>query len=134
MLWRWDIQAAPPDILVTNYSMLEYMLIRPIESGIFDATREWLNSSPEYKITLVLDEAHTYTGAKGTQVAHLIRRLKDRLGIVSGDDKLRAIATSASINPAAAGDPQDLTTFTAELFGESRESFTFTRLYAFLEK
>ena len=125
MLCRWDIQAAPPDILVTNYSMLEYMLIRPIEANIFDATREWLDSSPGNKITLVLDEAHTYTGAKGTEVAHLIRRLKDRLGITSGDDKLRAIATSASINPAAAGDPQDLTKFTAELFGEPRESFTF---------
>ena len=123
MLCRWDIQAAPPDILVTNYSMLEYMLIRPIEAGIFDATREWLDSSPDNKFTLVLDEAHTYTGAKGTEVAHLVRRLKDRLGIASGDDKLRAIATSASINPAA-GDPQDLTKFTAELFGEPQESFT----------
>ena len=36
MLCRWDMQAAPPDILVTNYSMLEYMLIRPIEAPIFD--------------------------------------------------------------------------------------------------
>ncbi len=125
MLCRWDIQAAPPDILVTNYSMLEYMLIRPIEAGIFDATREWLDRSPENKFTLVLDEAHTYTGAKGTEVAHLIRRLKERLGITSGDDKLRAIATSASINPSAAGDPQDLTKFTAELFGELPETFTF---------
>ena len=128
MLCRWDIQAAPPDILVTNYSMLEYMLIRPIEAGIFDATREWLDSSPDNKFTLVLDEAHTYTGAKGTEVAHLVRRLKDRLGIASGDDKLRAIATSASINPAA-GDPQDLTKFTAELFGEPQESFTLTPIH-----
>ncbi len=125
MLCRWDIQAAPPDILVTNYSMLEYMLIRPIEAGIFDATREWLASSPNNKFTLVLDEAHTYTGAKGTEVAHLIRRLKERLGIASGDDKLRAIATSASIKPAAAGDPQNLTKFTAELFGEPQRTFTF---------
>ena len=42
MLCRWDMQGAPPDILVTNYSMLEYMLVRPIESPIFDATRVWL--------------------------------------------------------------------------------------------
>ena len=42
MLCRWDIQAALPDMLVTNYSMLEYMLIRPIESPIFEATRCWL--------------------------------------------------------------------------------------------
>ena len=125
MLCRWDMQSAPPDILVTNYSMLEYMLIRPIETNIFDITREWLDSSQDNKITLVLDEAHTYTGAKGTEVAHLIRRLKNRLGITPGDGKLRAIATSASINPDAASDPQDLTKFTADLFGEPQESFTF---------
>src|SRR5579884_1123863 len=65
MLCRWDIQMAPPDILVTNYSMLEYMLIRPIEARIFELTRRWLESTPEARITLVLDEAHTYTGAKG---------------------------------------------------------------------
>ena len=63
MLCRWDIQAAPPDILVTNYSMLEYMLIRPIESPIFEATRCWLAGADDRAFILVLDEAHTYTGA-----------------------------------------------------------------------
>ena len=125
MLSRWDMQAAPPDILVTNYSMLEYMLIRPIEANIFDATREWLADAPENRLTLVLDEAHTYTGAKGTEVAHLVRRLKDRLGIMAGDDKLRAIATSASIDPGAAGGIDDLTRFTGDLFGEDPTTFTF---------
>ena len=125
ILSRWDMQAAPPDILVTNYSMLEYMLIRPIEANIFDATRQWLGESPDNKFTLVLDEAHTYTGAKGTEVAHLVRRLKDRLGITTGDDKLRAIATSASINPSAAGGVENLTRFTGDLFGELPETFTF---------
>ena len=125
ILCRWDMQAAPPDILVTNYSMLEYMLIRPIEANIFDATRQWLAESPDNKFTLVLDEAHTYTGAKGTEVAHLVRRLKDRLGITTGDDKLRAIATSASINPNAAGGVENLTRFTGDLFGELPETFTF---------
>ena len=125
MLSRWDMQAAPPDILVTNYSMLEYMLIRPIEANIFDATKEWLASAPDCKLTLVLDEAHTYTGAKGTEVAHLIRRLKDRLGIKAGDDKLRAIATSASIDLGAAAAVADLNRFTSDLFGEDPETFTF---------
>ena len=125
MLSRWDMQAAPPDILVTNYSMLEYMLIRPIEANIFDATREWLAEAPENRLTLVLDEAHTYTGAKGTEVAHLIRRLKDRLGILAGDDKLRAIATSASIDLAATSGVDDLTRFTGDLFGEDPATFTF---------
>ena len=125
ILSRWDMHAAPPDILVTNYSMLEYMLIRPIEANIFDATRQWLGESPDNKFTLVLDEAHTYTGAKGTEVAHLVRRLKDRLGITTGDDKLRAIATSASTNPSAAGGVENLTRFTGDLFGELPETFTF---------
>ena len=123
-LCRWDMQAAPPDILVTNYSMLEYMLIRNIESDIFEKTKQWLYASSENKLTLVLDEAHTYTGAKGTEVAHLIRRLKERLGIRSGDDKLRAIATSASIptnNPSA---DDELKKFASDLFGEPQGTFT----------
>ena len=90
MLCRWDMQAAPPDILVTSYSMLEYILIRPIESSIFDTTRAWLEKEDDRAVTLVLDEAHTYTGAKGTEVAHLVRRLKERLGIRPGSGKLRS--------------------------------------------
>ena len=123
MLCRWDMQAAPPDILVTNYSMLEYMLIRPVENPIFDVTRAWLEGGDDRAITLVLDEAHTYTGAKGTEVAHLVRRLKERLGIGSGSNKFRAIATSASI-PNVRSAEGDLVRFTSELFGEPHDSFT----------
>ena len=123
MLCRWDMQGAPPDILVTNYSMLEYMLIRPIESRIFDMTRAWLEGADDRVVTLVLDEAHTYTGAKGTEVAHLVRRLKERLGIRPDSSKFRAIATSASI-PNAQGAKGALTAFTSDLFGEPQESFT----------
>ena len=123
MLCRWDMQGAPPDILVTNYSMLEYMLIRPIESPIFDITREWLAGGDDRTITLVLDEAHTYTGAKGTEVAHLVRRLKERLGIQSGAGKFQAIATSASI-PSTPGAEGALRKFTSDLFDEPADKFT----------
>lgn len=123
MLCRWDMQAAPPDILVTNYSMLEYMLVRPIESPIFDATREWLAGGDDRAFTLVLDEAHTYTGAKGTEVAHLTRRLKERLGIEPGSGKFRAIATSASI-PSGEGAEGGMVKFASDLFGEPADSFT----------
>lgn len=123
MLCRWDMQGAPPDILVTNYSMLEYMLLRPIESRIFEATRDWLALGEGRALTLVLDEAHTYTGAKGTEVAHLVRRLKERLGIEHGSNKFRAIATSASI-PDVAGARDELRQFTSDLFGEPADSFT----------
>ena len=123
MLCRWDMQGAPPDILVTNYSMLEYMLIRPIESPVFDITRDWLAGREDRTITLVLDEAHTYTGAKGTEVAHLVRRLKERLGIEPGSGKFQAIATSASI-PSAPGAEEALRKFTSDLFAEPDDSFT----------
>jgi hypothetical protein len=123
MLNRWDMQAAPPDILVTNYSMLEYMLVRPIEDPIFRKTRQWLESGPDNCFTLVLDEAHTYTGAAGTEVAHLVRRLKERLGIGSGSTKFRSIATTASLpNEADAAD--SLLKFVSDLFGEPSTRFT----------
>ena len=123
MLCRWDMQAAPPDVLVTNYSMLEYMLIRPIESPIFERTREWLSADTTHEITLVLDEAHTYTGAKGTEVAHLVRRLKERLGLRSGSSQFRAIATSASV-PSHDGADEKLVQFVSDLFGEPGDSFS----------
>lgn len=126
MLCRWDMQEAPPDILVTNYSMLEYMLIRPIENDIFERTRRWLESDPAARLTLVLDEAHTYTGAKGTEVAHLVRRLKERLGIAPGSRSFHGIATSASI-PNKPGADGDLLAFTSDLFDEPTDRFTLVR-------
>ena len=42
-MWsRWDMQDHPPDILITNYSMMNIMLMRSMETPIFDATRQWL--------------------------------------------------------------------------------------------
>ncbi len=129
MLVRWDMQAVPPDILVTNYSMLEYMLVRPIENGIFAQTRDWLRENPDARLTLVLDEAHTYTGAKGTEVAHLVRRLKERLGLDRESPKFRAIATTASL-PNETGAEDDIFRFISDLFDEPKKSFTLVRLPA----
>lgn len=92
---RYEMQNICPDILITNYSMLEYMLMRPIEKSFWDKTINWLNESEENKLLLVIDEAHMYRGAPGGEVSLLIRRLLDRLGI--GTDKLRCILTSASV-------------------------------------
>ena len=50
LITRHEVQVAPPDLLVTNYSMLEYMLMRPIERPIFDKTREWLDQNPSEKV------------------------------------------------------------------------------------
>lgn len=126
MLCRWDMQAAPPDIVVTNYSMLEYMLVRPIEYQIFESTKEWLHNTPSARFTLVLDEAHTYTGAKGTEVAYLVRRLKERLGLEPGSPQFRTIATSASI-PNVAGSDHKLLEFISDLSGEPTNRFTLIR-------
>ena len=92
---RHEILERCPDILITNYSMLEYMLMRPIERSIFDDTKAWLEEDPNNKFILVLDEAHMYRGAAGAEVALLIRRLQNRLGIPR--ERMKCILTSASI-------------------------------------
>jgi ATP-dependent helicase YprA (DUF1998 family) len=95
LLTRHEIQKSPPDLLVTNYSMLEYMLLRPIERSIFRQTSEWLASDSRNQFLLVLDEAHMYRGVSGAEVGLLIRRLQSRLGI--SRDRMRCILTSASL-------------------------------------
>jgi ATP-dependent helicase YprA (DUF1998 family) len=68
LLTRHEVLAAPPDVLITNYSMLEYMLMRPLERPVFDATRQWLADNPNEKFLLIVDEAHLYRGAAGAEV------------------------------------------------------------------
>ncbi len=81
-MWsRWDMQDHPPDILITNYSMLNIMLMRGVESAIFDQTRQWLSSDASHVFHLVVDELHTYRGTPGTEVAYLIRSLARSAGI-----------------------------------------------------
>jgi ATP-dependent helicase YprA (DUF1998 family) len=110
-----------PDVLVTNYSMLEYMLMRPFERPIFAETRRWL-AQDGAQLLLVLDEAHMYRGAKGAEVAFLVRRLRARLGIHDRPDKLRVIATSASLGSSA--DALDaVKRFTADLTGKLPDDF-----------
>ena len=117
MITRHEVQEAPPDILVTNYSMLEYMLMRPLERPIFDKTREWLQANPEERFLLVIDEAHLYRGAAGAEVAMLIRRLRTRLGIPP--ERLQVICTSASMK-----DPNYAVEFAAQLTGKDPAEFS----------
>lgn len=116
LLTRHEVQAAPPDLLVTNYSMLEYMLMRPIERSIFDRTREWLAENPAEKFLVVLDEAHLYRGAAGAEVGLLLRRLRDRLGIPP--DRLQVICATASFR-----DKEYAPEFGSQLAGVPAESF-----------
>lgn len=94
LITRFEMQYHCPDILVTNYSMLEYMLLRPREAGIWKQTTKWLQSAPENKLLFIIDEAHMYRGSAGGEVALLIRRLFHKLGI--GRDKMQFILTTAS--------------------------------------
>ncbi len=58
LLTRWDMIATPPDILVTNYSMLNVMLMRELEQPMFDADGRWLAADEARTFTLVVDELH----------------------------------------------------------------------------
>jgi DEAD/DEAH box helicase domain-containing protein len=97
LLVRWDMIRTPPDILVTNYSMLNAMLMRDVEDAIFDSTRAWLAESDDHVFTLVVDELHLYRGSSGAEVAMVLRNLLSRLGIETKSDQFRIIATSASL-------------------------------------
>ncbi|WP_275760483.1 DEAD/DEAH box helicase [Ralstonia pseudosolanacearum] len=116
LMTRHEMQEECPDILVTNYSMLEYMLMRPIERNIFEQTSAWLASDIRNELILVLDEAHMYRGAGGAEVALLIRRLIARLGITRS--RVRCILTSASLGdgPDAVRDAEQ---FAIDLTGSS---------------
>lgn len=113
---RWDAQDAPPDILITNYSMLNIMLMRSIEAGIFDKTRRWLQADAANVFHLVVDELHSYRGTPGTEVSYILRLLLDRLGLAPDSPQLRVLATSASLD-------QGDSTFLAEFFGRDPRSF-----------
>lgn len=96
-MWsRWDMQDYPPDILITNYAMLNIMLIRDLEKSIFDKTRKWLEKDDSV-FYLVVDELHSYRGTAGTEVAYLLRTLLSRLGLEPDSPKLRIVASSASL-------------------------------------
>lgn len=97
---RWDMQQSPPDILITNYSMLSIMLMREADSPIFEQTREWL-THPGNIFHLIIDELHLYRGTSGTEVAYLLRLLLHRLGLTPTDTRLRILASSASLDPAS---------------------------------
>ncbi|MEW6402720.1 MAG: DEAD/DEAH box helicase [Chloroflexota bacterium] len=103
-MWsRWDMQDHPPDLLITNYQMLNIMLMRSVEAIIFDQTRAWLAADRTRVFHLIVDELHTYRGTPGTEVAYLLRVLLDRLGLASDSDQLRVIASSASLEDSESG-------------------------------
>lgn len=54
-----------PDILITNYSMLEYMLMRRVEDSFWNTTKRWLDADASHRLLFIIDEAHMYRGSAG---------------------------------------------------------------------
>ena len=94
---RWDMQRDPPDVLITNYVMLNVMLQRERDRAFFDLTRHWIESDPSHIFTVVVDELHMYRGTEGTEVAYLLRTFLHRLGLIDRPSQVRFIAASASL-------------------------------------
>ncbi len=97
LITRHEMYQNCPDILITNYSMLEYMLMRPIEKVIWNNTKHWLESSPDNRLLFIIDEAHMYRGSAGGEVSLLVRRVLHKLGIKRS--QVQFILTSASVPP-----------------------------------
>ncbi len=108
LISREQMQEKPPHILLTNYAMLEYLLLRPRDTALFDGEtgRHWR--------FIVLDEAHAYDGAQATEIAMLLRRLQDR--VTGGGKKLQAIATSATLGEDEPQSRAQIADFASRLF------------------
>ena len=104
LLSRDEMLKTPPDIIITNYAMLEHILLLPRNRALLkNADLRWM----------VLDELHSYTGATAIEVAFLLRKLKANLGIERGN--MRCVGTSASLDP---GRKHELVEFATDLFDE----------------
>ncbi|AFR06526.1 DEAD/DEAH box helicase [Nocardiopsis alba] len=102
-LSRERMRREPPHLLLTNYAMLEYLLLRPADLDLFEGEH-----AGHWRF-IALDEAHVYDGAKAAELAMLLRRLRDR---VAPGQNLQCIATSATVGD----DPGAVTSFAERLF------------------
>ena len=119
MMTRWDMVDRAPDIMVTNYSMLNTMMMRHFEQSIFEQTADWLKDDANNVFTLVVDELHIYRGTSGSEVAMILRALFRRLGITPDSPQLRVIATSASLDESEAS-----WRYLNQFFGVAPNTFT----------
>ena len=92
---RQQIKESPPHILITNYAMLEYLMLRPKDNSLFSG-----ENGKTWKF-IILDEAHTYSGATGIEVSMLLKRLTARL---SSND-IKFILTSATLGTSENDNP-----------------------------
>lgn len=110
MLYREDMQKVPPDILVTNFTMLEYMLLRNDDRRLF--------SRPELFRLILLDEIHTYRGTQGMEVACLLRRFDDLLHRSASSRRPEYVRVGLSATlPGDMENRKLIAKFASELFG-----------------
>jgi len=102
------IRESPPDILLTNYKMLDYLLVQP------DAQKLWQYNQPDTLRYIIVDEFHTFDGAQGTDLACLLRRLKHRLKTPA--NHLACVGTSATLGNRAS--QEDMLTYASTIFQE----------------
>jgi ATP-dependent helicase YprA (DUF1998 family) len=107
ILSRQEMRDRPPHLLLTNYAMLEYLLLRPLDMDLFatGADSKWR--------FIVVDEAHVYDGTQGAEIAMLLRRVRDR---VAPQRAIQCIATSATVGGDT--DPSAVSRFASNLFGQ----------------
>lgn len=108
---RDALRANPPDILLTNYKMLDFLLLRAADAPL------WAQQQPDTLRYLVVDELHSFDGAQGTDLACLVRRLKGRLGAAPG--QLVCVGTSATLGDGGGG---SLLGFARDIFGEAMDA------------
>jgi DEAD/DEAH box helicase domain-containing protein len=105
---REAMLSSPPDILLTNYKMLDYLLVRPRDAAL------WAENKPETLKFVVVDELHSFDGAQGTDLACLLRRLKSRLESPAGH--ICCVGTSATMGGPERG--EKILEFASEVFSE----------------
>ncbi len=104
---RDTMRKAPPDVLLTNYKMLDYLLLRPKDRTL------WEHNAPEVLRYVVVDELHTFDGAQGTDLSLLLRRLRARLR--TPDGHLICAGTSATLGD---GDTLPLREYARQIFAD----------------
>jgi ATP-dependent helicase YprA (DUF1998 family) len=103
---REEMLDKPPHILITNYAMLERLLLLPKWDPLFTGKLNWI----------IMDEIHSYDGSKAVEIAMLLRRVKNR----TADSKtIQCIAASATLgDPNSQLDAQRAADFASSIFGE----------------
>lgn len=105
---RRTLRSNPPPLLVTNATMLEYLLVRTEDRPLIEQSRGQLR-------WIVIDEAHTYLGSQAAELTLLLRRVRHAFGCEA--DQVRVVATSATLGDESAASKQQLAKFLADIAG-----------------